>query len=50
MTTGTPTHSERHGRFDPASFEERWRERWATDDLYRARDDDPRERHYLLTM
>jgi leucyl-tRNA synthetase len=50
MTTGTPTRSERHGRFDPASFEETWRERWAADDLYRARDDDGRDRHYLLTM
>ena len=49
MTTETPTR-ERAGRFDPASFDRKWQERWEADELYRARDDDPRERHYLLTM
>jgi leucyl-tRNA synthetase len=37
-------------RFDPRTYEPGWRERWAADDLYRADDADPREKHYLLTM
>jgi leucyl-tRNA synthetase len=37
-------------RFDPRTYEAGWRERWAADDLYRADDDDPRDKHYLLTM
>jgi leucyl-tRNA synthetase len=37
-------------RFDPRTYEPGWRERWATDELYRADDDDPRDKHYLLTM
>jgi leucyl-tRNA synthetase len=42
--------TDRIERFDPGTFEAGWRERWAADDLYRADDDDPREKHYLLTM
>jgi leucyl-tRNA synthetase len=42
--------TERTERFDPRSYEQGWRERWAADDLYRADDEDPREKHYLLTM
>ena len=42
--------TERSERFDPGSYEPGWRERWAADDLYRADDDDPRDKHYLLTM
>ncbi|CAN5224543.1 leucine--tRNA ligase [soil metagenome] len=45
MTTREPRQ-----RFDPASYEARWRERWETDELYRARDDDPRPKKYVLTM
>jgi leucyl-tRNA synthetase len=37
-------------RFDPRTYEQGWRERWAADDIYRADDDDPRDKHYLLTM
>jgi len=37
-------------RFDPASYEAKWRERWEGDGLYLARDDDQRAKHYLLTM
>ena len=37
-------------RFDPGSFEQRWRDRWEADELYRADDADPRQKHYLLTM
>ncbi len=37
-------------RFDPGSFEQGWRDRWEADGLYRASDDDPRDKHYLLTM
>jgi leucyl-tRNA synthetase len=36
-------------RFDPATFESKWRERWERDELYRARDDAPGP-FYLLTM
>jgi leucyl-tRNA synthetase len=42
--------TERGERFDPRSYEAGWRERWAADELYRADDDDPRDKHYLLTM
>ncbi|MDQ3879513.1 MAG: leucine--tRNA ligase [Chloroflexota bacterium] len=37
-------------RFDPASFESGWRERWEADGLYRAREDAPGAKHYVLTM
>ena len=45
--TESPTHTE---RFDPATYEARWRERWAADALDEAHDDDPREKRYVLTM
>ncbi|HEX2194185.1 MAG TPA: leucine--tRNA ligase [Candidatus Limnocylindria bacterium] len=50
MTTDTRAGTERAGRFDPASYEQRWRDRWEADGLYRADDGDPRDKHYLLTM
>jgi leucyl-tRNA synthetase len=51
MTTVTPTRSgPRAGRFDPASYEAKWRARWEADQLYASRDDDPRPKHYILTM
>jgi leucyl-tRNA synthetase len=50
MTAGTKPRAARAERWDPASYEGKWRERWAQDDLYRASDDDPRDKHYLLTM
>ncbi len=52
MTTETrPGASrERAGRFDPATFEPKWRQRWEADQLYAARDDDPRPKRYILTM
>ena len=50
MTTDTRTRSGRAERFDPASYEQRWRDRWEADGLHRAGDDDPRDKHYLLTM
>jgi len=37
-------------RYDPAAFEASWRARWEADELYRVDDDDPRDKHYLLTM
>ena len=49
-STDTPGRATRRERFDPASFEGRWRERWEADGLYRADDADPRQKHYLLTM
>jgi leucyl-tRNA synthetase len=50
MTTDTPARAGRAGRFSPATFEARWRERWEADQLYVARDDDPRPKKYDLTM
>jgi leucyl-tRNA synthetase len=50
MTAGTPTRAERRERFDPSSFEQRWRDRWEADALYAAHDDDPRPKRYDLTM
>jgi leucyl-tRNA synthetase len=50
MTTQTAARANRAERFDPASYELKWRERWERDELYRARDDDARQKHYLLTM
>jgi leucyl-tRNA synthetase len=40
----------RPDRFDPGSFEQKWRDRWEADELYVARDDDPRPKRYILTM
>jgi leucyl-tRNA synthetase len=42
--------STRPERFDPATYESTWRERWEVDALYRADDTGPRKKHYLLTM
>ena len=50
MTTEIEARSGRAGRFDPASYEQRWRERWEADGLFRADDDDPRHKRYVLTM
>ena len=59
MTTETRRPTTRRGatarrgatsRFDPASYEARWRERWEADRLYAAADDDPRPKRYVLTM
>ncbi len=50
MTTGTPARAPRANRFHPASFEQKWRDRWEADGLYTARDDDPRPKRYILTM
>jgi leucyl-tRNA synthetase len=50
MTTETRSRPPRADRFDPSSFEAKWRARWAADDLDAARDDDPRPRRYVLTM
>ncbi|HVM25580.1 MAG TPA: leucine--tRNA ligase [Candidatus Limnocylindrales bacterium] len=50
MTAQTPRRTERAPRFDPAIFEQKWRDRWEADRLYAARDDDPRPKRYDLTM
>ncbi len=50
MTADTPGRAPRAGRFDPSSFEAKWRQRWEADELYVARDDDPRPKRYVLTM
>jgi len=50
MTTETRLPAQRRERYDPASFEQKWRDRWEADELYVVRDDDPREKRYVLTM
>jgi leucyl-tRNA synthetase len=37
-------------RYDAQEIERRWQQRWQDDQLYRARDDDPRPKYYFLTM
>ena len=49
MTADAPARTRRE-RFDPGSFEQKWRERWEADGLYVTRDDDPRPKRYILTM
>jgi len=44
------TTSRTIGRYAPSEIEKKWRERWATDGLYRTPDDDPRPKFYYLTM
>ncbi|MCA1587662.1 MAG: leucine--tRNA ligase [Chloroflexi bacterium] len=50
MTAPAPAHGVRRERFDPSSYEAKWRERWERDELYLARDEDPRSKSYILTM
>ena len=50
MTTETRGRNARRDRYEPASFEQKWRDRWEADALYAARDDDPRPKRYDLTM
>ncbi len=50
MTAQTPARGARRERFDPGSYEAKWRERWEADELYLTRDEDPREKRYVLTM
>ncbi|HEY8169655.1 MAG TPA: leucine--tRNA ligase [Candidatus Limnocylindria bacterium] len=50
MTTDAPARTQRPERFDPSTFEQKWRDRWEVDELYVARDDDPRPKRYDLTM
>ena len=47
MTTPVRT-AER--RYSHKEIEAKWQERWANDELYRVRDDDPRPKWYELTM
>jgi leucyl-tRNA synthetase len=37
-------------KYIPAEIEPKWQGRWAEDDLYAARDDDPRPKYYNLVM
>ena len=52
MTTETEARRRRTRpeRWVPASYEQNWRERWEADGLYVSPDDDPRPKHYILTM
>jgi leucyl-tRNA synthetase len=49
MTAMTATRARRE-RYDPATFEQKWRDRWEADALYAAHHDDPRPKRYILTM
>ncbi|HEX6544203.1 MAG TPA: leucine--tRNA ligase [Ktedonobacterales bacterium] len=37
-------------KYSPTEIERKWQERWASEDLYTARDDDPRPKYYNLAM
>ena len=37
-------------RFNPVEIDRKWQERWAKDNLYHVKDDDPRPKWYDLTM
>ena len=37
-------------RYDPRALDAKWQGRWAEDNLYEVRDDDPRPKWYELTM
>jgi len=37
-------------RYNPQEIERKWQERWAQDHLYEVNEDDPRPKHYELTM
>jgi leucyl-tRNA synthetase len=51
VTTEQATAARPRGaRFDPSSYEARWRATWEADGLDVARDDDPRPKRYVLTM
>ncbi|HEX3219262.1 MAG TPA: leucine--tRNA ligase, partial [Candidatus Limnocylindria bacterium] len=52
MTTRTAEEARtgRGERFDPATYEQKWRDRWEADGLYRTHDDDPEPKRYILTM
>ncbi len=40
----------RAARYNPQEIERKWQERWAQDHLYEVNEDDPRPKHYELTM
>jgi leucyl-tRNA synthetase len=52
MTTRTAEEARtaRGERFDPSTYEQKWRDRWAADNLYHADDADPQPKRYILTM
>jgi leucyl-tRNA synthetase len=37
-------------RYDAPAIEAKWQQRWQEDELYKARDDDPRPKYFFLTM
>jgi leucyl-tRNA synthetase len=47
ISSDLPVHAE---RYDPTVIEEKWRERWERDTLYRVDDDAPGDKWYSLTM
>jgi leucyl-tRNA synthetase len=42
--------SQDHDTYDFRSIERRWQDEWERTEIYRARDDDPREKMYVLEM
>jgi leucyl-tRNA synthetase len=49
-TIELPAAPDRVERYDPAVIEEKWRQRWQRDNLYRVDDDAPGDKWYSLTM
>jgi leucyl-tRNA synthetase len=49
-TESVPRRPQRAERYDPQSFEQKWRDRWEADGIYAAHDDDPRPKRFDLTM
>jgi leucyl-tRNA synthetase len=37
-------------QYNPQTLERKWQQRWEEENLYRTRDEDPREKFYFLTM
>ncbi|HEX6655700.1 MAG TPA: leucine--tRNA ligase [Candidatus Limnocylindria bacterium] len=52
MTTRTADEARtgRGERFEPGSYEQKWRDRWEADGLHHADDADPKPKRYVLTM
>jgi leucyl-tRNA synthetase len=50
QTVRSPADTTRGRRYDHRELEARWQARWAADDLYEARSDPSRPKHYALVM
>jgi valyl-tRNA synthetase len=45
-----PMLEDRHTVYEYQAIEKRWQEKWEAEGLYRAPDDDPRPKYYVLEM